>query len=78
MINTELEKYGDAYFVEKVDARYALASDEDIRDVYLINPKIEENPEIEYNIKDKKSFFTAWISEEIGIEIGKRSRLISY
>lgn len=77
-INTELEKYGDAFAVNIDDARYALSSDEDIGDIYLTNPKIEQNPENERSVKDKKSFLTAWISEEMGIYLGKRGRLLGY
>jgi hypothetical protein len=73
-----LEKYGDVFAVNIEDARYALASNEDIGDIYLTNSKIEQNPEIECNIKDKKSFLTAWISEEMGIQLGKRGRLLGY
>jgi hypothetical protein len=46
--------------------------------LYLTNPKIEYNPENELNIKDKRSFLTAWISEEMGIYLGKRGRLLDY
>jgi hypothetical protein len=73
-----LEKYGDAFAVNIEDARYALSSDEDTGDIYLTNPKIENNPENERSIKDKRSFLTAWISEEMGIYLGKRGRLLGY
>jgi hypothetical protein len=62
-----LEKYKDAFAINIKDARYALAFNEDIKDIYLINLKIEQNLKIECNIKDKKSFLIAWISEEISI-----------
>jgi len=74
----ELEKYGDVFALSIQDARYALSSDEDIGDIYLTNPKIEHNPENEHNIKDKRSFLTAWISEEMGIYLGKPDRLLGY
>jgi len=78
MINTELEKYGDTFAVEVGDTQHALSSDKDIGDIYLTNPKIEQNPEIERNIKDKKSFLTAWISKEMGIYLGEQGRLLGY
>lgn len=63
----ELEKYKDAFTINIANVQYALSFNKDIRDIYLINLKIKQNPEIKCNIKDKKSFFIAQISEEMGI-----------
>lgn len=74
----ELEKYRDVFALSIQDAQYTLSSNEDIGDIYLMNPKIEHNLENEHNIKDKRSFLTAWISKEMGIYLGKPDQLLGY
>lgn len=54
------------------DARFALAFDEHVGSIYLTNPKKERKA------GDKDSFLTAWISGELGKDLGKRGKLLNY
>lgn len=63
---------GGVFIVRKEDARYALSRDQDIWEIWLTNP------EQGYNTYDgkKRSFLTLWVSEAMGEELGKRSKLM--
>lgn len=61
---------GDCFIVGKDDARYALSLDGHVGEIWLTNP------EKKYNAYDnkKRSFLTLWLSEEMGDELGRRSK----
>jgi len=65
-------KYGDVFAISVEDARFALSFDEHIGSIYLTNPKNGRKP------GDKDSFLTAWISGELGTDLGKRGKLLGY
>jgi hypothetical protein len=64
-------KYGDVFELSMEDARFAISFDEHVGSIYLTNPKNGWKP------GDRHSFLTAWISGEMGADLGKRGKLLT-
>jgi hypothetical protein len=64
---------GDTFIIDIDDAQYALSLNKYIGEIWLTNL------ESKYNAKDRKKrlFLMLWILEAMGIELGKRSKLIN-